>query len=607
MQPFYHIVPEAPDPTWTLVLDRKTGAIPKGRYGFVEYYCTDPDCDCRRVLVLVFNEKLRPKAAIGFGFDQEGPFAGPYLDTSNPQAPYAPDLLSFFADALNAGPQWLLRLYRQYRLVREKLEGRPYLGRPFPEHGRFYYRPMPQPDLEAGIEQSLRQLENASGAKNPFPKLRRRIPGPPPGFPEEGEEIVTGAPRGGPLDLHGLKGEEVIAGIARSIEATGVASPFEGVQALLGLFALNEPDLQLAVLAELVEAEKPLLREMAALMLFSPEPEVSLGVSRILASADGRSTTSDTLRRLIVARNWFAGQTRKNLDLAILNARKGRVECAPLAKAPPMKVYASPLTGNGAQTFHVVVPIASGFYSCSIRLKEGAGVADAFVSTLADRAQLKKFMEAMAGDGYFLESTAEFLDRRVCHALADGLLLERVPGPWLVRIAELLGRDRWLPASLDAAAETERLRGSLSPRHRMLLSDIEYRTALEESGEWHRRQPVLATWVEETGLVARELEGLGRGPGAIGESAAVKRILEAILEPRREIWRERLVLEALWLRSVKRAPIAWHQVLHLAQAVGNREIPVGEIPFMRSVARSSYQAFSRSAGGADTSKKGAPR
>jgi len=731
MEPFHQIVPDAHDPVTTLVLDRKTGRIPKGSYGFVEYYCCDPDCDCRRVLLLVFNEKKKQKAAISFGFDQQGPMAGPYLDGSGRQAPYACELLEFFVHSLNSGTAWLDRLYRQYRQVREKVAGRRYRGKAFPKPGELNYRTMPPPDLEAEIEQSLRQLRPPSPGGIPVPRSRKCCHFAPPGLagglvpdrrisprapeksmayfieryamvggsglvaepmvlrdelqqylfrnldagdelaallpvicrksPEDDEKIeaalrllrdtleffrveledrepgalrqmarlqealarriylenedldlraavsntllrsgveilpvlreahgrmlAEGAAR---LDLQDLPGEEVLAGITRSIETMGLASPFEGVQALQELFALNEPQLQTALIAELLEAENPLLRDMSALMLFSPEPAVRLGVSQLLAAADGRHTTPENLRRLIVSRNWFAEPIRKNIDQAITNARRARVGCAPLAKAPAMTVHASPIDGSGAQSFQVVVRDGKGYYSCSILLKQGVGVADAFVIPLKGRRYYDEFLALLNGKA-FIASTQDHLDQRVCQALADGVRRGVTPNHWLVRIAELLGRDRWNAAPFDLAGAFDQLRKKLGSRHRMLSGEVEYRAALEESGQWHQIRPLFSSWFEADDLVLREMEASRGNRKGIAAAAAADRILSVVVEMRRELWLERLVLEALWLASSKQAPLAWRRVYHVAMAVADRSIPLGEIPLMRNIARLSCQ------------------
>ncbi|MBC7963375.1 MAG: hypothetical protein H7Y05_10575 [Steroidobacteraceae bacterium] len=79
LEPYSVIFPENDEPVMALQLDRKTGKIPKGAYGFIEFYCTDKGCDCRRTTLFVLNEKKQEKAVISMGFDPDDDLAGPFL------------------------------------------------------------------------------------------------------------------------------------------------------------------------------------------------------------------------------------------------------------------------------------------------------------------------------------------------------------------------------------------------------------------------------------------------------------------------------------------------------------------------------------------------
>jgi hypothetical protein len=45
--------------------------LPYGEYGFIEFYCNEPQCDCRRVLVVVLRPETGWKfwAAINYGWE----------------------------------------------------------------------------------------------------------------------------------------------------------------------------------------------------------------------------------------------------------------------------------------------------------------------------------------------------------------------------------------------------------------------------------------------------------------------------------------------------------------------------------------------------------
>ena len=111
--------------------------LPEGQYGFVELYCDEPGCDCRRVMIVV----LRPETAwnkvwatISYGWESPGfyrrwtggdgdpaQFEGPYLDPLNPQTEHSPALLNLFRFLLQS-PEYVARLQRHYQMFRESVD-----------------------------------------------------------------------------------------------------------------------------------------------------------------------------------------------------------------------------------------------------------------------------------------------------------------------------------------------------------------------------------------------------------------------------------------------------------------------------------------------------
>src|SRR5665647_1265240 len=195
---------------------------------------------------------------------------------------------------------------------------------------------------------------------------------------------------------------------------------------LLQILALGDPEMQTALVGQLIRADSELVRDTAALMLLHPMPAVRLGVSELLAE-DSSHITPETLRRLIITRNWFQEDIRKNIDKAITSARRARVECAPLPKNLVVTVYASPVDGAFAQAFHVVMTEGDGYLSCAVMIKKGVGVADAFVIPLQTKKALNEFVTTMKQQGAFMESSPEYMDQRLCHALAEGAALGIAP------------------------------------------------------------------------------------------------------------------------------------------------------------------------------------
>jgi len=729
MEPYRQIFPKNQDPDMTLALSHKVGRIPKGSYSFVECYCTDPACDCRRVTLLVINEKAKQKAVIGFGFDPDEPMAGPFLDDFHKQAPYADELLEAFVDAINDGPVWLERMYQRYREVRKKVVGKPYRGEPFLKPGQVERSVTQPPDLEAELERLSSELE-AALLSAPDPRSKKRSK---PDHPDlfsslesssaqvEGKltavleqylmmlrvgrgyldldalqddlrrtlladdqscdalaRVIAKEPLqddtrseavlrmlldaleilrveherkrpGSQLRMEGLQnalaqrvfienedqelcalvthallesrveilpviheannrrmqqeaegddwskfsdlsGEEIAAGLCRSIEEMGLPSAFEGMEAMLQLFGLADPEVQIPLCASMLSVGSPFIRDMVVLMLFHPVAEVRRGVAELLAGCDGQLVTPESLRRLIVSRNWFPEEIRTLLDQAIGNARKARVECAPLPGPVTMKVHASVVDGAGAQSFQVIIPEGKGFASCSLLLKRGVGVADGFVVPLQSKRELNDFQAMMKREGGFLEIGSDYLDLRVSHALAEGARLGNAPVIWLVRIAELLGRDQWRAVPFEVQDTLAQLHQELASASPKLVSGRQVERSLDDSYEWPLVEDFAASWFEDDVVVDQEIEKSQGKKKANSAKAILQHIIEVVLEKRRDMWLERLVLTALWLKSAPKPPVPWHQMLHVAEAVADPKLPLKKIRLMQAIAELSYTA-----------------
>lgn len=57
----------------TAFLPQPDHGLPAGAYGFMELYCNEPGCDCRRVLIQIISPPENPKvlASIGYGWEDE--------------------------------------------------------------------------------------------------------------------------------------------------------------------------------------------------------------------------------------------------------------------------------------------------------------------------------------------------------------------------------------------------------------------------------------------------------------------------------------------------------------------------------------------------------
>ena len=111
--------------------------LPDGEYGFVEFYCDEPGCDCRRVMIDVLRPETgwsRIWATISYGWEAldfyrewGGPgsdpieMKGPYLDPLNPQTKYSAALLNLFRFLIQS-PDYVERLQRHYQMFRDSVD-----------------------------------------------------------------------------------------------------------------------------------------------------------------------------------------------------------------------------------------------------------------------------------------------------------------------------------------------------------------------------------------------------------------------------------------------------------------------------------------------------
>ena len=137
MTPFMEKFPELGARETRSVTVTQRQDLPDGEYGFVEFYCDEPGCDCRRVMIDV----LRPEtgwskiwATISYGWESLDFYkkwggAGndsmemkePYLDPLNPQTNYSTALLNLFRFLVQS-PDYVERLQCHYRMFRAAVD-----------------------------------------------------------------------------------------------------------------------------------------------------------------------------------------------------------------------------------------------------------------------------------------------------------------------------------------------------------------------------------------------------------------------------------------------------------------------------------------------------
>ncbi len=138
---FYSAFPDvAKAETRSITLTNHSFGLPPDHYGFLEMYCDDPGCDCRRVFFCVVSPRNNdPLAVIAYGWESRDYYAkwfgrddpdvitelmGPALNLASPQSSLAPALLELFRKILLPDTAYIDRIKRHYTMFREKTKPR---------------------------------------------------------------------------------------------------------------------------------------------------------------------------------------------------------------------------------------------------------------------------------------------------------------------------------------------------------------------------------------------------------------------------------------------------------------------------------------------------
>jgi hypothetical protein len=111
--------------------------IPDGEYGFLEFFCDEPGCDCRRAMIVVLRSDTdwnKIWASINYGWESvefykqwggswvtPATAKGPFLDPLNPQTSYSPALLDLFRFLLQS-PDYARRIQTHYEIFRQTVD-----------------------------------------------------------------------------------------------------------------------------------------------------------------------------------------------------------------------------------------------------------------------------------------------------------------------------------------------------------------------------------------------------------------------------------------------------------------------------------------------------
>lgn len=152
--PFHNYFPElAERETRSItVVPRSGSGLSPGEYGFLEAYCDEPGCDCRRVMFTVIaRDRTGIQAVIAWGWEDldfyrrwfkygkeadARELKGPALNWGSPATKLAPALLELVRNVLLQDPEYITRIKRHYQMFRERIDRPKRSRKPKPKKRR---------------------------------------------------------------------------------------------------------------------------------------------------------------------------------------------------------------------------------------------------------------------------------------------------------------------------------------------------------------------------------------------------------------------------------------------------------------------------------------
>jgi hypothetical protein len=112
--------------------------LPDGEYRFIDMYCTDPSCDCRKTMILVVHED-KLVTIINYGWESPAFYRkwmgsledddampqmhGASVDLTSPDLVSPDSVLALFNALLN--DTWIASFKRNYKAVKAAVSGAP--------------------------------------------------------------------------------------------------------------------------------------------------------------------------------------------------------------------------------------------------------------------------------------------------------------------------------------------------------------------------------------------------------------------------------------------------------------------------------------------------
>ena len=391
------------------------------------------------------------------------------------------------------------------------------------------------------------------------------------------------------------EGKPDFDGLFEDLASMGQNDPFQLMEHIMAELDLLPAQAQTGAVVEMARARNPLVRDLAGLMLLHPIHGVRVHLpSLFLDLVSPESVSPAALRRMIGIRNWLPDAERPALDELIRKVRAAHVQCAPMPPPQRAATYASPFDGAGAQGVWSIVGNKRDHRMVSVLVKQGIGIRDVMRLDGLNKRDVDDLIDETAYNAMSVKIDFSYMDRVVSHFIWVGQQLGNVAQAGLLRTAEELGCQYWVPRRVVMEDEISSLEEEIDPPW---LSSRNVSRILGESRGWPAKERFARSWFEDDSRVDELLAGI-RGlsssprPGALKE--ATRLIIEQVIRPRYDVWAERLLWTTLWAKAcLDPTPVRWEELFIVAREFG-RATPPEDIPLLTAAAEATvFSALAR--------------
>lgn len=96
--------------------------IPDGHYEFFEYYCTDINCDCKKVIINVISyDPNKSWVSIHYGWGSDKYMSGFQLDPRSTNNPISKEFLELYKEMIRRDKRYAARIEKHYSQFKERM------------------------------------------------------------------------------------------------------------------------------------------------------------------------------------------------------------------------------------------------------------------------------------------------------------------------------------------------------------------------------------------------------------------------------------------------------------------------------------------------------